>query len=619
MDHQYGNEELRDVLGVLENLTASGAPRLLPPARQRIIRATIGRNADLHGLARQAIRLAVALQVISGKPHGKEWLLTLHGPLALLRTERFKAAFEQHPSPNVLSTADRNIYLLTGPGLDANDGSPFSLDLKRAPSLGGYLDLVCWMLGFEEVERFVTRAVAEGSAEEAAKELHCAVLAWLDERLPRDHLERQRAVIRTFLELRRAESYLDVNDEAILSFWEETALGPKDLDGFRSWQSAVRLIIAYRAALREAGDAQAIYGDGQEMTENEDAASPLDGSWVSPLAELAESEGARPAVKWFSSKDGRALVGTFLTERRTRDEKDDELPGNAFADRRPDETLALTWLRYVAFGPRQRSRASSGNADAVSFTETLGKLDTLSEDLKVANSAAIWALINAAPEVGLTRLARINAQTVIEAFAEAEDVDRDRVREALKAFSEVANDDPDSFRTMLTELALYGGTSPEAMRERFRLVKQADVVEESAATDITIRLAEIVQRDRQAAKVILKAQAVFAAADMRHGLFDPDDVAKKAAAILISSPAKAMPINDCRSAYAKINSAGFRKEDRGSDEVVEAMRLGTIHLPDVLTEVSRIRRACQAKEVQAAFDKDVARFEAVFDQLYARG
>lgn len=626
MEHRHRNEDLRNALGALDSQIRYGKryePRLQLHVRERIIFAIVTRGRALRGLAHQAIRLAVALQMIaksSRRPNEKAWLDTLHRPpLDIFRTERFKDLFGRHPSPHILPTADPLVYLLKGPGLDAIDGTPFSLDLKRAPSLGGYLDLVCQMLNFDEVARLVTRAIAEGSAEAAAEEMHGAVMAWLKKNLQSDHLDRQQQVIRKFMNKRHVRSYLDVDDERILSFWEESAPAPPEgLDGFRTWQNAVQLAVAYRAALREAGDALAINGDAHELTATEEVESPLFNIWVSPLAELAESEGARSAVKWFSSKDERALVATFLTERRASDEQGDDLPGNAFADRRPDETLALTWLRYVAFGPRQGSRRSGGNTDAESFARTLQNLNAAAEDLELSCSAAIWALLNAAPEVGLARLARINTRAAIEAFGEAEGVDHDRVQNVLEAFAVVENDDPGSFRTMLMELALAGGSDPEAMRASFRVVGQAEVVEAITANDISIRLAEIVKRDRQAAQLILKAYAVFAAADDRYGSSDPDVGAEKAAAILTGNPEKAKEINDCRSAYARINRAGFRKEDRGSDEVVEALRLGTIHLPDVLAEVRRMKQACEAKDLQSAFEKDVIRFEAVFDQIYAK-
>lgn len=631
MDHRHSNEELRKVLGALEATTVpdeqgKAFPRLQPNTKERLIRAIVRRNAELPGLARQAIRLAVALQTTTGKTYGNDWLSLLHGPLFMLRTSRFKTLFEQHPNPNILSTDDPNVYRLNGPGLDAYDGSPFSLDLKRAPSLGGYLDLVCWMLGFEEVMRLVTRAAAEGDAEAPAKEMHGAVLAWLDERLPREHFERQSAVIRGFLEAfskkdqgHPIKSYLDVNDEVIFSFWEDTGPNGEIIDGFRSWQNTVRLIVAYRAALREAADALAVYGDSQELAEGDDVASPAFGVWLSPLAELTESEGMPPIVKWFSSKEGRGLAATFLTERGPHEGDDDDLPpGNAFADRQPDTMLTLTWLRYIAFGPRQRSRAVGGNVQADGFDASLQRLSAVIEDIERSYAAAIWALLNEVPKIGLTRLARRDSAVVIEAFAQASGVELERVRIVLAAFAEIEKEDPDSFRKVLTELAATGQAGPTRLREAFRVVGQAEVVQADILEDISVKVAKIVEKDREAAHAILKAQTVFAIADDHYGFGESDDHSQKAAEILIQDQTGIQVIDDTRSAYTKINRAGFRKEDRGSEDVIEALRLGTMHLPDILMESSRLERSCQGIDLQTAFADDLVRFEAMFDKLYSK-
>jgi hypothetical protein len=627
MDQRHSNEELREVLGALETITASGAPRLDPNVRERLIRALVRRNAALPGLARQAIRLAVALQTISAKDFGDDWLITLHGPLALLRTSRFRTYFEKSSSPNIIATADCNVYELKGPGLNAVDGQPFSLDLKRAPTLGGYLDLVCWMFGFEEVKRLVTRAMAEGDAEAPAKELHSAVSAWLDKVLPREHLERQSAVVRGFLERypekvngHPIKSGLDVDDEVIFSFWEDVAPKPDIVDGFRSWQSAVRLVVAYRAALNEAAASIALYGEGRELTEDTDVTAPGFGVWVSPLAELAEAEGTPPAVKWFSSKDGRNLVETFLTDRSPPEEegKGDELPGNAFADKRPDTMLVRTWLRYIAFGPRQRSRAIGGDAQTEGFEKTLLQLNGVIGDLDSACHAAVWILLNEAPAVGLARLARTVPEIVTEAFAEVHGIDRDRVRTILDEFSAIEEDNPDSFRRVLAELASTSNAAPDKRREMFRALGQSEAIDCDTRKDIAARLIKVIQDDREAARVVLMAHAAFAEADDWHSFADGDNSTRQAAEILVNDQTGIPAITESRNAYAQINRAGFRKQDRGSDAVIEELRLGTIHVPEILMESRHMERACRGIDLPAAFATDVLRFEAMFDRLYAQ-
>lgn len=633
MDYRHSNEELREVLGALETTTAfidrrgDPIPRLQSKVRERLIRALVRRNAELPGLARQAIRLAIALQTTTGKTFGDDWLITLHGPLALLRTSRFQTLFERMESRSIAATEDRNVYELKGPGLDALDGGPFSLDLKRAPTLGGYLDLVCWMFGFEEVKRLVTRAMAEGDAEAPAKELHSAVSAWLDKVLPREHFERQSAVIRGFLKSYPAKfhgpeikSYLDVDDEVILSFWEEIAPNPDIVDGFRSWQNAVRLIVAYRAALNEAAASIALYGEGRELTENTDVTAPSFGVWVSPLAELAEAEGSPPAVKWFSNKDGRNLVETFLTDRQPpeEEEKGDELPGNAFADKRPDTMLVRTWLRYIAFGPRQRSRANGGDAQTEGYEKAQLQLTDVIEDLESACHAAIWALLNDAPAVGLARLARTVPEIVTEAFAEVHGIDRDRVRTILDEFSAIEEDDPDSFRRVLAELASTSNAVPDKRREMFRALGQSEAIDCDTRKDISARLITVIQDDREAARVVLMAHAALAEADDRHGFDEVEDSARQAAEILVNDQTGIPVITGSRQAYAQINRAGFRKQDRGSDKVIEELRLGTILVPEILMESHHMERACRGVDLPAAFATDALRFEAMFDQLYAQ-
>lgn len=633
MDYRQSSEDLREVLGALETTTeyqdrnGSPIPRLQRKVRERLIRALVRRNAELPGLARQAIRLAVALQSTTEKTFGADWLITLHGPLALLRTSRFQALFERLEGRSITATVDRNVYELKGPGLDALDGSPFSLDLKRAPMLGGYLDLVCWMLGFEEVQRLVTRVMAEGDAEAPAKDLHSAVSAWLDKVLPREHFERQSDVIRGFLKSYpekfhgpEIKSYLDINDEVILSFWEDVAPKPDIVDGFRSWQNAVRLVVAYRAALNEAAASIALHGEGRELTDNTDVTAPTFGVWVSPLAELTEAEGTPPAVKWFSSKDGRNLVETFLTDRQPpeEEEKGDELPGNAFADKRPNTMLTRTWLRYIAFGPKQRSRANGGDAQTEGFDKTQLQLTGVIEDLNNACHAAIWVLLNEAPAIGVARLARTDPELVIEAFADVHGIDRDRVRTILKAFSDIEKDDADSFGRVLAELASTSRATLEERRESFRALEQAESMERDTLEDIFARLTKVFHEDRDAARVILMAHAAFAEADDRHAFGEVEDFSRQAAEILVSNQTGFPAITDNRQAYAQINRAGFRKQDRGSDEVIEELRLGTIHVPEILIESRHMERACRAIDLPAAFATDARRFEAMFDRLYAQ-
>lgn len=633
MDHRHRNEELREVLGALETTTefinrhGHPIPRLRLEVRNRLTRALVRRNAELPGLARQALRLAAALQISTGTASGDGWLITLHGPLALLRTSRFQALFEQYKSPNVIATGDHNIYQLKGPGLDALDGSPFSLDLKRAPMLGGYLDLVCWMLGFKEIKRLVTRVIAEGDAEAPAKELHNAVSAWLNEMLPREHFERQSAVIRGFLKAypereggKPIEGYLDIDDEVILSFWEEVAPKTEIVDGFRSWQNAVRLVVAYRAALNEASSSGALYGGGMELKENTDVTTPAFGVWVSPLAELAEAEGIPAAVKWFAKKDSRSLVETFLTDRQPpkEEEQADDLPGNAFADKRPDTMLVRTWLRYIAFGPRQRSRASGGDAQAEEFDATLLQLSGIIEDLTNAHKAAIWVLLNETPAIGLARLTQTDPKIVIEAFADVHGVDRDRIGTTLEEFSVIEKDDHDTFRKVLAEFVSTSNATPEKRRESFRALRQADSFDSDTLDDISVRLTKIIQNDRDAARVILMAHTTFAEADDRHAFDDVDPTAVKAAEILTSDQTGIPDITDSRQAYAQINRAGFRKQDRGSDKVIEELRLGTIQLPEILMESRQMERACQGIDLPTAFASDATRFEAMFEQLYAQ-
>lgn len=627
MDYRQSKEELRFVLSALDTITATGAPRYDLRVRERLIRALVRRSVELPGLARQAIRLAVALQSTTGKAFGDDWLNILHRSLPLMRTSRFRTFFESTQSTTIVATGDPDIYALKGPGLDALDGGPFSLDLKRAPSLGGYLDLVCWMFGFEEVKRLVTRAMAEGDAEAPAKELHSAVLAWLGKVLPPEHRDRQNAVIRGFLERypeqvngRPIKSYLDVDDEVILSFWEDVAPKPDIIDGFRSWQNAVRLVVAYRAALTEAAACIALHGEGRELTENTDVTAPTFGVWVSPLAELAEAEGTPPAVKWFSSKDGRNLLETFLTDRKPPEEEETEgtLPGNAFADKRPDTMLVRTWLRYIAFGPRQRSRANGGDAQTEGYEKAQLQLTGVIEDLDGACHAAIWALLNEAPAVGLARLARTNPEIITQAFFDVHGINRDRARKILDEFSAIEEDDPDSFRRVLAELASTTNAAPDKRREMFQALGQSDVFDRDTRQDISARLIKVIEDDREAARVVLMAHAALAEADDWHGLGDGDNSMRQAAEILVNDQTGIPAISQSRQAYAQINRAGFRKQDRGSDEVTEELRLGTIHVPEILMESRHMERACRAIDLPAAFATDALRFEAMFDRLYAQ-
>lgn len=627
MDYRHRNEKLREVLCALDTITANGAPRYDLRVKERLIRALVRRNAELPGLARQAIRLVVALQSTSGKAFGDDWLSILHRSLPMLRTSRFREFFERNQSPNIIATDDPNIYELKGPGLNALDGSPFSLDLKRAPMIGGYLDLFCWMSDFDELKRLVTRAIAEGDAEAPAKELHSAFSGWLDQVLPPQHHDRQEAMIRGFFEScsakingRPIKSYLDIDDEVILRFWEEVAPHQDNLDGFRSWQSAVRLIVAYRAALNETAASIALYGESRELTENTDVTAPTFGIWVSPLSELAEAEGSPPAVKWFSSKDSRNLVETFLTDRKPpeEDEKGDHLPRNAFADKRPDTMLVRTWLRYIAFGRRQRSRAIRGDAQTEEFDTTLLKLGSVIEDLKNTYYASIWVLLNEAPEVGLARLARTDPEVVFDAFADVHGIDRHRVRTTLEKFSAIEKDDPDSFRRVLVELATTTNAAPDKRRESLRVLGQAESMDRDTLEDIFARLTKVIQDDREAARMVLMAHAAFAEADDRHGFNEVEDSARQAAEILVNDQTGIPVITGSRQAYAQINRAGFRKQDRGLDKVIEELRLGTILVPEILMESRQMERACRGIDLPAAFATDALRFEAMFDRLYAQ-
>jgi len=665
MEHRKWKEDLRQALGAFDTwITEENGDtqlRLEKHHKRTLIKAITRRDETLRGYAHQAIRLAVALQAIAPRPCDKAWVDMLHGPLGRLTVHRFRDVFERYPSCHVVPTDKPTIYQLKGPGLDANDGKPFLLHLYRAPVLGGYLDFVCGIFKWDFLNDLIQRAIAEGNAQGQAEVLHAAVTAHLKPLLEPDHLVRQRLVIETFLKAypqrdggHDIKTHLDITDDVILSFWEETGPKYKDdskLDGFTTWQNAARLLVAYRAAVRngsddatiddgyghsesavivahrpsvrEDSDTRSLEDDEHYATEDitgatDDAASQV-AVWVSPLAELADSEDKPPAVKWFASQKGRGLVATFLTEKMPQESDDEERPENAFADGKPDAALALTWLRYVAFGPRQGSRRSGGDAATEGFDAIVARLGAVAEDLETADAAAIWALLNLAPAMGLRRLARINVEAATEALAEAQDVDRNRVRKVFEELSELEAADTAIFRKMTAELASAGAADLDAMRAQSRELEKAEVLEPNDAGGIARKLSEVAQKDPDAVRAILIARAVLAAKNAAAGFAASEDLVDEAISILLAEPETSSLIKTCRDAYSKINRAGFRKEDRGSPEVFEALELGTILVPDILAELGRMKAHCEAMDLQVAFQKDVTRFEAVFDQLYAQG
>jgi hypothetical protein len=280
--------------------------------------------------------------------------------------------------------------------------------------------------------------------------------------------------------------------------------------------------------------------------------------------------------------------------------------------------LARTWLRYIAFGPRQRSRANGGDAQAAGFDTILQQLSSAIEDLESACRAAIWALLHEAPAVGVARLARTVPEIVTESYSDVHGIDRNRVRKILKEFSFIEADDPDSFRRVLAKLALTINAAPGKKRESIRALGQSEAIERDTLKDIFARLTNVIQEDREAARAVLMAYAAFAEADDRHAFNEGDDSMRQVAEILVSNQTGIPAITDNRQAYAQINRAGFRKQDRGSDKVIEELRLGTIHVPDILNESRHMERACRAIDLPAAFATDARRFEAMFDRLYAQ-
>jgi hypothetical protein len=307
--------ELQQALAITTERPGPGGRQWCPPRTgEYLTRQMLTLGPALPGLAERAVRLARLLEPLGRREGyvGALYRLPTQSPTAfadlLHRGQPRLAGLAAFDGRN-LALTEAAMAPARPAGGEWEGGPAFALPLGVLPLVAGWLDMAHNMLGYATVAALldpVTRPAPgdcqPGAAHATAEALRMAVDRWLRPRLDSQHAQRQATEIRRFLsrQERIRSGSGAVDDDSILAFWCEMAPQPKpSVDGFRTFPSVARLMLAYRRAARLAA-IEATH-PGYDHGEPEDSRDPFDtadealshDSFTSPLIALATEPAAR--------------------------------------------------------------------------------------------------------------------------------------------------------------------------------------------------------------------------------------------------------------------------------------------------------------------------------------
>jgi hypothetical protein len=560
-------QDVADALGLtLERQLPSGAP-WCPPGDGAVLRHWV---MDRTGALGSGIRRAVRLARLMALADGRDYTRFLYLQLSALRTSQFRtlltAAAKKGRLPASVATLTEAGVTFNEPALAAV-GRPlegFEIDYAQMPRLAALLDFMHNAIGFSEVADLLApvcrTGVPPGSGNEVGRALHAALNAWLGARLESANHIRQAQLIRAFLASRGKVQVESIDDEAILTFWENVGVDASDegIEGFRLYRSSAAALLRYRQSLRDAETSRRLeHSFSQGLDGNEiapqigESAHAGQHTWHSPLRALAQPPADR--VKWLTRKEQHALVN-YLGG--AVDAAGDELDGEAEAswaggladNERFDLGLWLTLLRTDVFGAAQasiiarlRKRARAGDA----ITQVMAGFD----DQAYKTAADVYS--------------DVRDQLCLECQAALAILMDAGAAEAVLLLDFLAGTD--------AVKAIIGAFSPG----------EQETIEERLRSKL--------------------AQA------LKGAVSDPNSVGH--------DPTRSL-LQRIRSVGRMVNRAGFRREDRTSTDALAAIRAGAPAAVELIQEVDRLNSVLLKRCPDVYGDK--LRFLKAFQRAYLR-
>lgn len=391
------------------------------------------RGKDLGGLVMQAMRFVRLARHAS--PNGLVEFLYLNKRLPTLTARGFKESISfavEHGHLSGIVEADENAVSFLEPEMRSEDGECFNLGYAQMPMLAAFVDFTYLALSPEQFEKIcspILRPQMGGNAIETGIAFRAALLEWLRPRMEREHLERQREVIRKYLEAQGLASD-DIDNQVIFDFWTQTSLSVVNLDGFRKFQNAARKILDYRRAL-DAKDAEFMLEHAASLDSAHDesfrgdvidldrlvATDLVTSSWISPLGNLFSPP--HDGIKWLKSDDHRKLLSHMIADTSTDDEgssgqeENESDPGSLFGQERPNPKFFHTLLRFTYFGSMQNhiTRPHTKGAGYMDFTDLRGQLGLVEADLRKTIAHIGRLLLERGATTGLTVALQLHPKT----------------------------------------------------------------------------------------------------------------------------------------------------------------------------------------------------------------
>jgi hypothetical protein len=556
------NDELRNALATtLERTVGSGVAWCPVALHGPLIRLVALRGLPLGRAISQAVRFTRVMTLANAPPQKAGYVSFLYERVRSLRTEDFRRAIEAAASqlpPNAIAITSRGVVMLEDELAATASCEPFNIDYNQMPRVAALIDIMHNALGFAEVHSVLAPMMTGGRpterAEVVTRKLATRFNRWLDERLQSTHYLEQARVIRLFLSGRVPDT---IDDEAILSFWESRVDDKRDGpgSGFRLYVSAARAMLRYRHALE-------IVADGASL----DRAAPLD--------EKLERAGLSASAVDMRNDDWRSPIDDLLTA-----------PANR-----------AKWLMQREL--RQLSHAIGGDV----AIETKGEPDP-----EVKGSLALFADRRFDLRFWRTLL-RADVFGAAQASLVAHLQKRATVTTALDAALAPVSDD-----AYTADIAAYVAVLEQLKSEA---LAAAHVLASAGRSEALLLLAAAGHQSAIATIV----------GSLRDGSDDDEPatitermgfVLRRYAQAPVTAPHDlAIALAAAKQSFAAVNRYGFRARDREVPEVLEALVAAADPISRLITELTRIINALQAKNASHSVVHDRVRFSAAFARLY---
>jgi hypothetical protein len=552
----------------------------------------------------------------------------------LLRANMFKSACIRARQKAMLSSAHFEVSELAVRFLEqpmmraaASGLEPFDLTYAQMPRLAAFLDILHNSLGYAVVSEVVASLSdgrkAAGGAAAAAKELRSKFNAWLQPRLESTHRRTQAKTIHAFLASRHALLPEKIDDDVILSFWQERAADWRARmikahasyaseperraqslhtlekaasdEGFRLFRSAVRVLLRYRAALEAAIHERAeaehkSFGDPSipgevDVEQIESVLLEPKPQWISPLAMLRLPPANR--IKWLTLKETSFLanyLGSNLSAASSPELQQAETSG---AEGEDDDAGAIGLMDGAAFDLRLLRTLLRADVFGAAQARIVAQLRKRQE-ARHAVAVSIADIDEPAYRACIDTYRKILAQVKLEALA------------ALNILGHQGHP-----AALLLIEYLGGEVAKRAVlaivpSDRLRLVKSE--VPPREPDEDTYAFGGLFYADIGATDIDLQMVG-----DSISELFKSKDIEDRTLGGLVSS---------ANSARAKVNREGFRKQDQPLPEIQAALCSSA---PAAIALIETIERLDRQYEITAPSDQaliDREHFRRTFDVLY---